>query len=178
MEFADLDGYNCFTNSVLKFIQCVRIIRVHFAFSVLHRYKPQGFKSGHLAGQSLSSLSSNSLTHGAGPFLRSRQLCSYSSQSQSHIATGGQSVFLSWCRAPVGAQDQMFLLAWKLLSCPHGAPSLMRGWVCHMSVIVDSISQLAVVQLFTNLQLLINRMYNIYKASVSLGSVQQTMPYF
>jgi hypothetical protein len=31
--------------------------------------------------------------------------------SQSRIATDGQSVCLSWCRAPAGAQDQMFLLA-------------------------------------------------------------------
>jgi hypothetical protein len=31
-------------------------------------------------------------------------------QSQSHIATDGLSVCLSWCRAPAGAHDQMFLL--------------------------------------------------------------------
>jgi hypothetical protein len=55
---------------------------------------------------------------------------------QSHIATDGQSVCLSWCRAPAGAHDQMFLLVWKLLSCPRGEPSLTRGRVCHLSVIV------------------------------------------
>jgi hypothetical protein len=32
------------------------------------------------------------------------------SQSQSHITTDGQSVGLSWCRAPSGAHDQIFLL--------------------------------------------------------------------
>jgi hypothetical protein len=30
------------------------------------------------------------------------------SQSQSHVTTNGQSVCLSWCRAPAGAHDQMF----------------------------------------------------------------------
>jgi hypothetical protein len=34
----------------------------------------------------------------------------------------------------------MFIFRWKLLSCPCGAPFLMRGRVCHLSVIVDSIS--------------------------------------
>jgi hypothetical protein len=32
------------------------------------------------------------------------------SQSQSHIATDGQSVCLSWCRAPSGAHDQILVI--------------------------------------------------------------------
>jgi hypothetical protein len=32
------------------------------------------------------------------------------SQSQSHVTTDGQSVGLSWCRAPSGAHDQIFIL--------------------------------------------------------------------
>jgi hypothetical protein len=32
-----------------------------------------------------------------------------SSQSQSHIATDSQSIIKSWCRAPSGAHDQIFL---------------------------------------------------------------------
>jgi hypothetical protein len=40
------------------------------------------------------------------------------SQSQSHIATDGHSVCLSWCRAPSGAHDQILLTLWQLLSCP------------------------------------------------------------
>jgi hypothetical protein len=32
------------------------------------------------------------------------------SQSQSHVTTDGQSVSPSWCRAPSGAHDQIFLL--------------------------------------------------------------------
>jgi hypothetical protein len=31
------------------------------------------------------------------------------SQSQSHIATDGQSVCLSWCRAPSGPHDQILV---------------------------------------------------------------------
>jgi hypothetical protein len=60
-------------------------------------------------------------------------------QSQSHIATDGQSVCLSWRRAPAGAHDQIILLVWKLLSCPCGAPFLTRGRVCRLSVMVGSI---------------------------------------
>jgi hypothetical protein len=48
------------------------------------------------------------------------------SQSQSDIAADGQSVCLSWCRAPTGAHDQIFFLIWKSLSCSFGAPSLTR----------------------------------------------------
>jgi hypothetical protein len=83
------------------------------------------------------------------------------SLSQSHIAPDVQSVCMSWCRAPSGAHDQLFILSWKLLSCPYGAPSLTRGRVCRLSVIVGSISSLSFVQLFTILPLKSNRMYNI-----------------
>jgi hypothetical protein len=39
-------------------------------------------------------------------------------RSLSHIATDGQSVCLSWCRAPCGAHDQILITVWQLLSCP------------------------------------------------------------
>jgi hypothetical protein len=51
-------------------------------------------------------------------------------QSQSHIAIDGQSVSKSWCRAPPGAHDQMFITLWQLRSCFCGTPSLTRGWFC------------------------------------------------
>jgi hypothetical protein len=35
------------------------------------------------------------------------------SQSQSHFATDGRSVSISWCRAPLGAHDQMFVNSLK-----------------------------------------------------------------
>jgi hypothetical protein len=53
-----------------------------------------------------------------------------SSQSQSHIATDGQSVSTSWCRAPSGAHDQIFIAVWQLRTCFCGAPSLTRRRVC------------------------------------------------
>jgi hypothetical protein len=52
------------------------------------------------------------------------------SQSQSHIATDGQSVSKSWYRAQSGAHDQIFISVRQLRSCFRGAPSLTRGRVC------------------------------------------------
>jgi hypothetical protein len=37
---------------------------------------------------------------------------------------------VSWCRAPSGAHDQIFIAVWQLRSCFCGAPSLTRGRVC------------------------------------------------
>jgi hypothetical protein len=48
-------------------------------------------------------------------------------QSQSHIVTDSQSVSKSWCLAPSGAHDQIFITLWQLRSCFCGAPSLTRG---------------------------------------------------
>jgi hypothetical protein len=51
--------------------------------------------------------------------------CSRSqSQSQSYIATDSRSISKSWCRAPSGAHDQIFIIVWQLRSCFCGAPSL------------------------------------------------------
>jgi hypothetical protein len=52
------------------------------------------------------------------------------SPSPSHIATDGLSVSKSWCRAPSRAHDQIFIAPRLLGSCFCGAPSLTRGWVC------------------------------------------------
>jgi hypothetical protein len=38
-------------------------------------------------------------------------------KSQSHIATDGQSISKSSCRAPSGAHDQIFITVWQLQSC-------------------------------------------------------------
>jgi hypothetical protein len=53
-----------------------------------------------------------------------------SNKSQSHIATDGQSVSKSWCRAPSGAHGQIFFTVWQLRSCFLRAPSLTRKRVC------------------------------------------------
>jgi hypothetical protein len=47
----------------------------------------------------------------------SPNLESKSSPSPSHFTTDGQSVRLSWCRAPSGAHDQILVTAWQFLSC-------------------------------------------------------------
>jgi hypothetical protein len=52
------------------------------------------------------------------------------SQSQSYMATDSRSISKSWCRAPSGAQGQIFSIVWQLRSCFYGAPSLTRGLVC------------------------------------------------
>jgi hypothetical protein len=61
-----------------------------------------------------------------------------SSQSQrlSHIATDGQSVSKSWCRAPRGAHDQICITLRQLRSCFCGPPSLTRGRVCLLYVLL------------------------------------------
>jgi hypothetical protein len=41
-----------------------------------------------------------------------------------------QSVSKSWCRAPCGAHDQIFITVWQLRSCFCGAPSLTIGRIC------------------------------------------------
>jgi hypothetical protein len=44
--------------------------------------------------------------------------------SQSHIATDGQSVSKSWCRAPSGAHDHIFITVWQSRSCFVGPSQL------------------------------------------------------
>jgi hypothetical protein len=58
----------------------------------------------------------------------------------SHIATDGQSISKSWCRVPSGAHDQIFITLWQLRSCFCGAPSLTKGRVSllHMLLVLAS----------------------------------------
>jgi hypothetical protein len=58
------------------------------------------------------------------------------SRSRSHIATDGQSVSKSWCRAPSGVHDQIYITVWQLRSCFCGAPSLTRGRVCLLNILL------------------------------------------
>jgi hypothetical protein len=58
-------------------------------------------------------------------------------QTQSHVATDGQSFSKSWCRALSGAHDQiLFITVWQLRSCFCGAPSLMRRRVCFLYMLL------------------------------------------
>jgi hypothetical protein len=63
------------------------------------------------------------------------------SQSQSYIATDGPSISKSWCRAPSGAQDLIFITLWQLGSCFSGAPFLTIGRVCllYMLLVLASV---------------------------------------
>jgi hypothetical protein len=54
---------------------------------------------------------------------------SFPTRSQSHIATDGQSISKSWCRAPSGAHHQIFITLWQLRSCFSRAPSPTTGRV-------------------------------------------------
>jgi hypothetical protein len=56
-------------------------------------------------------------SQGYGGGIRPRLHTALIQPSQSHIATDGQSVSKSWCRAPPGAHDQMFITLWQLRSC-------------------------------------------------------------
>jgi hypothetical protein len=48
--------------------------------------------------------------------------------------TVSQSVSQSWCRDPSGTHDEILVLYKDYYSlCILGAPSLTRGWVCHLS---------------------------------------------
>jgi hypothetical protein len=37
---------------------------------------------------------------------------------------------------PSGAYDQIFIIVWQLRVCWFGAPSLTRGWVCHLQLLL------------------------------------------
>jgi hypothetical protein len=58
-------------------------------------------------------------------------------QSRSHIATDSRSICKSWCRAPSGVHDQIFITLWHLRSCFSGAPSLTRGRVCLLYMLLS-----------------------------------------
>jgi hypothetical protein len=59
------------------------------------------------------------------------------SQSQSYVTTDGGSASLFWCQAPSGAQDQVLVtVSCQLQVCLGGTPSLTRGWVCLLQLLL------------------------------------------
>ena len=62
------------------------------------------------------------------------------SPSPSHIATDGQSVSKSWCRAPSGAHDQIFITVERYGFVFCGASSLTRGRVCLIYMLLALVS--------------------------------------
>jgi hypothetical protein len=100
----------------------------------------------------------------------------YSSvQSQSHIATDGQSASMSWCRAQSGTFNQRFFFFESFSLVIFGAPSLMRGRVCHVSVFVIVVYscqsifttniyiKLKIYMCYKHLQYSTIHIYNIYR---------------
>jgi hypothetical protein len=57
-------------------------------------------------------------------------------QSQSYIVTDGRSISKSWCRAPSGAHDHIFIIVSQLRSCFCGALSLTIGRVCLLYILL------------------------------------------
>jgi hypothetical protein len=57
-------------------------------------------------------------------------------QSQSYVTTDGQSVSLSWCQAPPEFQYQIFVTVRQLWVCWCRAPSLTRGRVCRLQLLL------------------------------------------
>jgi hypothetical protein len=86
--------------------------------------------------------------------------------------TASQSV--SWCQTPSGAHDQILDSVWLLMSLSlWGALSDERTGLSFVRVIVSS--NMSIVRMYNILTF--HMLYNIYKAYVSPGSVQQIMPY-
>jgi hypothetical protein len=85
-----------------------------------------------------------------------------SSQSQNHIATDGQSISKSWCRAPSGAHDPIFINLWQLRSCFCGGPSLTGGRVCfiYMLLVLASVIFLGFESLGTRDHILLSQIWD------------------
>jgi hypothetical protein len=83
-------------------------------------------------------------------------------QCQCHIAADGQSISKSWCRAPSGAHDQIFSTVWQLRSCFCEAPSLTRGRVCllYMLLVLASVVFLGSETLGTRDHILLSQIWD------------------
>jgi hypothetical protein len=91
-----------------------------------------------------------------------RKWICYVYQIQSYIATDGQSISKSWCRASTGAHDQIFITLWQLRSCFYGAPSLTRGRVCllYMLLVLVSVVFLGSESLGTHDHILLTQIWH------------------
>jgi hypothetical protein len=82
------------------------------------------------------------------------------SKSKSHCDC--QSISKSWCRAPSGAHDQIFITLWQLRSWFVGAPSLTRGRVCllYMLLALASVVFLGSESLGTRDRILLSQIWD------------------
>jgi hypothetical protein len=62
--------------------------------------------------------------------------CNTSIRVKVEVMTDGQLVSLSWCQAPSEAQDQISIIVRQWWACWCGAPSLMRGWVSCLQLLL------------------------------------------
>jgi hypothetical protein len=90
------------------------------------------------------------------------QFCTTRTQSQSHIATDGQWVSKSWCRAPSETYDQIFITVWQLRSCLCGTPSVTRGRIClsYMLLVLASAVDLGSESLETRDHILLSQIWD------------------
>jgi hypothetical protein len=97
-------------------------------------------------------------------------LSSSKSESKLHW-TDGQLISKSWYRAPSGAHNHIFITLWQLWSCFCGAPSLMRGRVCllYMLLALASVVFHGSKSLGTRDHILLSQIWDF--ALVSVGRV-------
>jgi hypothetical protein len=95
------------------------------------------------------------------------------SQSQSHTATDGQSFSKSWCRAP-GRMTSSLVLVWPLRSCFCVAPSLTRGRVCllYMLLVLASVVCLGSESLGTRDHILLSQIWDLPPRRLQLTKVR------
>jgi hypothetical protein len=122
---------------VFGYWDAVRIVNSFYYNLIVRNYKYilhcYTFTQLTILTRQYSILSVRSVWHS---LAKCRPLTANSSQSQSYIATDGQSVSKAWCRAPSGAHDQIFITVWQLRPCLCGAPSLTRGRVCLLCMLL------------------------------------------
>jgi hypothetical protein len=101
------------------------------------------------------------------PKLRSRQagvsnLNQLKCHNQRHITTDGRSISKSWCQAPSGAHDHIFITLWQLRYCFCGAPSLTRGRICllYMLLALASVVFLGTESLGTCYHILLSQIWD------------------
>jgi hypothetical protein len=87
------------------------------------------------------------------------------SQSQSYVTTDGQSASVSWNKTPIcGLRPDFYycLTVWQLRSCFCGAPSLTRGWVCllYMLLVLASAVCLGSESLETRNHILLSQVWD------------------
>jgi hypothetical protein len=75
-----------------------------------------------------------------------------SHQSESYVMTGGRSACLSWCQTTIFFFFLEILFR-QLRVCYYGVPSLMKGWVCNLRLLLGLTSAIPLGSMFRIAQL-------------------------